>query len=477
MRQLVATVDTIVEAAAFAATLADGASSPRCMVYRPRSRALPRSATGGVRLKRESAGYGNRAVGRNRSVTSLSGGSGWHPTLRHRGLVAWPGWGGADSLAALDTRHIGTIAKSLVEVDGDPLVVRRARAAGYGVLLDGEAWRNQLPADHVRRSPRFLDLAYATDASLDLKARRLPGRLVEQISVAYLDEQYRKQATLLVTPAHWVENEGGIERANDLAFAQAALAYFSDAGLDEVDDAWTGPTPQIYAGIMVNMDRLTEDAVEALVATYADVSADGYSISAVNFNESGVRTRLVLSLGLQLQQETGRPCVLSGLCSTHLAGLAVGLAATCTGRYRSSIKFPPHEFPRPKPGEEPRGRGVFVYHPAVLGACPLGDKGEKARAMLFGEHGCTCGVHDEDAAPKTQSEKLQHNLFWLMAESARAASGHYDEAIDDLEGRIPGASAERHRVGMGRLRPSFGAAVRLSREMSDRGVDQRAEGF
>src|SRR5580692_10575832 len=78
-----------------------------------------------------------------------------HPSADRRSLVLWRGYHCGVSIEELDRRVTGCIAMPTSHAALEAKVVAAAHAAGIGVAVASQSWRNQLDADDPRRTGTF----------------------------------------------------------------------------------------------------------------------------------------------------------------------------------------------------------------------------------------------------------------------------------------------------------------------------------
>jgi hypothetical protein len=354
----------------------------------------------------------------------------------------------------IDRRAIGAIAKPLVHAVADAAAIRRARRAGMGVALLGETWRNQLPPGHQKRGPAFEQLPYALDGRLDIEAR-LSERFVAAYAAGHLDAQIAGGATLLRTTGHVLPREGGRGRRNELAFARATIAEYDDRRGRH--SAATGdPLRPLFATIVVRAQHLLGGAHAALADAYVPLDVDGYWIVIANHNQSLREFKAVAALCDRLERRTGRPTVLAGVGTAHLAFLGRDVvSATCIGHHGASLRFPPIDWSSTTAGDERREFGIPVHHRTILGAVPLGERYDEARGILFDRWPCRCGHHGPRVPPDGNAQKIAHNAWTLMSDAASLCARAAEDRAAYLDMRMDRAGLWRSELRLGRLRAGW----------------------
>jgi hypothetical protein len=388
-----------------------------------------------------------------------------HPRIDQRSLVLWAGHRAGLDVYDLDRDVTGALALPLRRAVVQGALIARAREEEMGIVLPGQAWMNQLPPD--ARAGGFAALPFAQPGAIDVEGQRMsPGALADYAE-SFLDAQLAAGATLVTTPAHVFEQELGHGREQDLALAQASIAAWNER------QAWR-PPPQhpddppreLHACIAVRGAHLGAEAASAaagpgadaaarLVDLYAELDVSGYWVVVFDASDSGAESAGLAELALGLQAASGRPVTVSGVASLHVALLASGVAATCTGVDGMRPSFPP----RAIDGDEVVGIGVPVFHPAILGSVPLGPEHDETRTWLFAAHPCRCGEHTPYEPPRGRRQTVHHNS-WCLAAEARDAT-RLLPLLDErrLAGRIRRATAIRARLDLPALEPGWSAVA------------------
>ena len=398
-----------------------------------------------------------------------------HPELRHRSLIAWPGYRSGLPVSAFDRRVVGAIAKPLAQARLDPKFITAALKAGFGVALPAQAWRNQLPLDHPKRTGTFAQLRlHRPGVQLAPDKERLRAGFAERYAQDHLAAELEALATIATTPGHVLENEGGQGRRTELLLARLTAEEFT------ARRAWS-PAPgqdgrrALYATIVLQGRHAADPSVvDWLVAAYADFEdVSGYWIVAVNSSQSGRQLAGYARLALRLQQVTERPSVTSCVGDGHLACLASGVAATCAGLHGMLFRYPPAELPEPdEEDEEEIGLGIHTYHRAILGnAGRLGRVGDELRRALFLNQPCPCGHHPAAEPPSGKKQIVAHNSWSIAADAREFALADVAAAEAQLALRAEQARRQRAFLKMSRLRAGFAAVPREARRLRDQGTD------
>jgi hypothetical protein len=382
-----------------------------------------------------------------------------YPSLGQPTLIPFYGYHAPLDVEAIDRRVVGAIAKPLVHAAVDRETVERAREAGLGVALPGEAWRNQLEPGHQKRAGAFEDLSYALAERLRIDAW-LSERFIADYAALHLDAQIQRGATILCTPGHVLPREGGRGRENEVALVEATIAEYTDRRARHSRGAETHRP--LFATIIVRGEHVL-DAVPRIVRAYAPLAVDGFWVVVANCNQSLRQLKAVSALCDALESRTGRPTLLSGVGPMHLAFLGHDVvSATCTGHHGGSLVFPPAEWPR-REGED-QGLGIHVQHRAILGAVQLGSGYDDERRMLFERFPCPCGHHPASRPPRGNHEILGHNAWTLMADAASVCTREPEDRRDYIEMRKTRARAVRGEFGLGALRAGWRGPAEFARE-------------
>ena len=405
-----------------------------------------------------------------------------HPEIARRSLIAWPGYQSGVRVEELDRRVVGTIAKPLSHTVHDSLQVSQALTAGMGVLLPAQAWRNQLPLDHAKRTGAFrlLDI-HRPGLVFEPDAAALSADFAERYAADHLEAELGAGATIATTPAHVLDWEGGVGQANALLLARLTAEEFAARRA-----AAPGPsrpsheTRELYATLVVQGSQVTQPGVlDSLIEAYGDLDGvSGYLIIAANCSQTGAQVAAYASLALRLQDATGRAVVTYGIGDAHLALLASGVAATIAGVHGMSFKFPPDEFE--DLGEEERaedepGLGIHTYHSAILGNVGrLGAEGEPARLAIFSNQPCQCGHHQPDQPPRKKGEIVRHNTYAVSADARVFATNAVPAAERRLLARAQNAERMRSFLKLSKLKRGFFSVATTAGHL--RGDSDLAEG-
>jgi hypothetical protein len=402
-----------------------------------------------------------------------------HPEFGRRTLIAWPGYRSGLHPSAFDRRVVGAIAKPLAQAALDAGFVRAALDAGFGVVLPPQAWRNQLPFDHPKRTGAFAQLRVHRPG-LQLAPDDLPlqADFAERYAADHLAGELEGGATIATTPGHVLEDECGQGRRSELLLARLTASEFAARRAWSPAPAQNG-TRALYATIVLQGRHAAVPAVvEWLVKAYAALEGfSGYWIVAVNTSQSGRQLGGYARLALLLQQLTQRPVVVSCVGDSHLALLASGVAATCAGLHGMSFRYPPVELPETGEGEEEEaGVGVHTYHRAVLGnAGPLGPAGDALRRSLFLNRPCPCGHHPAAHPPLGKKQTVAHNVWSIAADARGFALPAVAAAEAELAGRIEQARRQRALLKMARLRGGFAAVPREAARLRDQDTGEASD--
>ncbi|MDW5597230.1 hypothetical protein VSS74_22980 [Conexibacter stalactiti] len=377
-----------------------------------------------------------------------------HPRIEQRSLLLRGGTGSGLDLARLQRDVVGAIELPLRQAATEQPLLTQVRRDGLGIVLSGEAWRNQL--DPAARGEAFGTLPYAQPAPLELERGPLSAAALADYAETYLDAQLAAGATLATTPAHLFERELGEGREQDLALARATIAAWRERqGWRPPPQRPDDPPRELYAGVAV---RAAIDPIPALIERYAALSVDGYWLTVFDGDDSAEQLGAVTALALGLQEASGRPVVVAGAGPAQTALLASGLAAVCTDVHATPPQFPPHDEANTGAGSV-TAFALPVFHPAILGELPPGVAFEEARTRLFATDPCRCGEHVAHEPPHGRRATVAHNA-WCLAAEARDATGLlpvFDEAR--LGARRQRADRMRARLGLEPLPAGWGAVA------------------
>jgi hypothetical protein len=395
-----------------------------------------------------------------------------YPTRERRSLVYWTGDKGGPSLSLVDLEVTTAIALSLANASRNQALIDDARGQGLGVMLDGEAWRGQLaPGHRMRKSwrPAGLEGDERIHPDQALFAQEWRLAFTEQ----FIDAQVLAGGTLLTTAGHFSEEPLGTARQNDFALARDAIAYVDQRRLREPGPGDDDPLPRrLLATITITPRILTGEAVERLIEGYAPLDADGFMIWAFEFGGSQRQFKLLRELALGLELASGKPTIVGGLGQLWKLTLASGVSAVCFGNQRAKLDWPPPDAEKPKEGEEPKGRGVAIYHRRGLGGFLIGKRGEAQRDHAFRDWPCRCGHHPENKPPQTRAEALAHNVAMTMVEARDAVVGEPAEALARLLARATSAAEFRAGLGMGSLDSAWRLTFEDFPDLAEPGLEQ-----
>lgn len=314
--------------------------------------------------------------------------------------VIW--WADGAGLPVLDREVVGTVAMAQAEAAGvDP--------DGFGLLLEGEAWKAQLEPGHVLRTPGFEALEWVR-AGERHEPEAWPAGACEDFAEAYVDAQVRRGGTLLVTPGH-----DGVAR-RDVELAELAAEHVRAKALREpVADG--GRRRELYASIRVRVDRV--DAMWLLDA-YRSIDVDGFVVWPVGFGGEVERLLAVVDV---LSATTGKSVVVAGAGPFWQLALSRGAAGAV------------------------HGVGDAVYHGAILGSV----EDEAVQRRLFMLRNCDCGAHHPSTPPRGDREIRAHNLWWATKEARWACLPDSGRAMFTLALRAAAAKTNRERLGVAPL--------------------------
>jgi hypothetical protein len=338
-------------------------------------------------------------------------------------------------------------------------VVRRDQ--GLALLLDGEAWKAQLDPGHPLRTTGFQGLRWVDPAQRH-QPERWTSTFCEDFAEIYVDEQ-AGDATLLTTPAHDDVEQAGAVRRRDLELAAMCADHVRGKALREPA---TGDAHrirrQLFATVLLRAGLVSDNGLRWLIDAYASIDVDGYVLWAVNFTGTLPQIERVLAMADGLSAATGRPVVVAGVGRLWQLALSHGVAAAIFGQ-KTALTWPPDALdPSPITADEQNqddGRGVAVYHGAILSAIRIGEPGDVDRRRLFIRHECGCGHHREGTPPQGQREILAHNIWWTMREARQACLPSVDRSGLALALRAVAAVRNRERLGLKPLKSGWRAIL------------------
>jgi hypothetical protein len=325
--------------------------------------------------------------------------------------VIW--WMGKSGLAALDRDVVGTVAIA----QADAALAGAARRDGFGLLLEGEAWKAELEPGHALRTEGFEALRWVR-AGVRHEPEAWSAGACEDFVEAYVDAQVARRATLLVTPGHDA-------RGRDVELAEMAADHVRAKALRVAGE--------LYASIRVRAELLD---VAALVEAYRSVDVDGFVVWAVGLG-GGVERLLALVDGLG--GATGKPVVVAGAGPFWQLALGRGAAGAV------------------------HGVGDAIYHGAILGTA----EDEVTLRRLFMLRNCACGAHDASTPPRGAAEIRAHNLWWAMKEARWACLPDAGRAMFTLALRAAAAKTNRERLGLAALEPGWRVLVDTDEERAE----------
>lgn len=351
-------------------------------------------------------------------------------------------------------------------------MIASALDADMGVVLPGQTWRNQLPADHSKRQGEFASLPAYRARQVDPGAGSFAADFAEKLSEDDLEAQLGAGATIATTAAHVHEIETGVGRQNDLLLVRLAAEMFL-ARRGFASAPGRRGRRELYATLIVQGRHAADPAtVDWLIQQYAELEGiDGYWIVAVNTHKSGRQLAGYLRLALGLDRLSERPTVTSCVGDPHLALLAAGVAATCAGLHGMSFKYPPDELAvgTDESDEDQLGLGIHTYHRSILGnAGTLGAEGDAIRAALFKNAPCPCGHHVPQRPPKGRTQIVAHNSWAVQADALAFSRGRVPAAELYLSRRVVNARRNRQFYGMSGLHPGFVAVLAESPKLRER---------
>ena len=381
-----------------------------------------------------------------------------HPSLEVRSLVLHAGHASGIRVAELDRRIVGSIAVPLRHAARQTGLIADALKAGLGMVSPPQSYLNQcVPGE---RPSGFDDLTLARTVALDPSRQRWSDSAIIDYAEDTLDAQLSVGATLALTPAHVLEEDGGHARDQELHLARATVASWTARQGWRPPPQHPGARPrELYASIVVQ-GREVEGATPALIDAYAGLEVAGYWLVVMNAGRSKTQIAGVARLALGLQQRSGRPVVVTGIGDVHLALLASGVAAVCAGLHGMRATFPPEQIDNAEDGV-----AVHIFHPAILSSLPLGERYAPARRRLFSQRPCRCGAHPASEPPVGRAATIAHNRYQLQHEALEAASMDPVIAESRLLARASRASTLRRELQLGPLAAGWMGVADAARDL------------
>ena len=363
---------------------------------------------------------------------------------------------------------IGAIATSVIGAAHLGKTLAVARKDGRGVLVDTEAWREQLEPDDDHRGGEFRRLGL----ELDRKRRFSPSEDAlapaarSELVARHRNAQIAAGGSILLSPYHRVREEDALSRGRllDLALAHEFVELAETTGA--VDGPGTTGERSVAVGIAVNASTLTMTGITELISGYREVDPDLFWIWVWNFTSSRLQYERVHALATGLQAASATPCLLGGLGRLWEAAMRNGAAAACQGWGRTRMPFPPPQPPESVEGggedsEDDDGWGVHAVHRAIRGTTKLGPEHEDPLRRLFSELPCECGHHIPDAVPHSQPERHAHNRADAEELVREIAALGADGAREELGEIVAEAESHRARLELGVLHRGWHAAAEL----------------
>jgi hypothetical protein len=363
---------------------------------------------------------------------------------------------------------IGAIATSVIGAAHLGKTLAAARRDGRGVLVDTEAWREQLEPDDDHRGGEFRRLGL----ELDRKRRLRPSEDVlapaarSELVARHRNAQIAARGSILLSPYHRVREEDALSRGRllDLALAHEFVELAKTTGA--VDGPSATGERSVAVGIAVNASTLTMKGITELISGYREVGADLFWIWVWNFTSSRVQYERVHALATGLQAASTTPCLVGGLGRLWEAAMRNGVAAACQGWGRTRMRFPPPQPPESVEGEgedseDDDGWGVHAFHGAIRGTTKLGSEHEEPLRRLFSEFPCECGHHIPDAVPHSQPERHAHNRADAEKLVREIVALGADGAREELREIVAEAESHRARLELEGLHRGWHAATEL----------------
>lgn len=378
------------------------------------------------------------------------------PSLSTRSLMFWTGYHGSRHFDQLDLNVVSSIATSLHNADLEATTIKRTHELGLGLLLEGQAWRNQMPPTDACRKDRFEKLGFARGKErYNADGASLSPRESFDYASAFVEEQVKAGASIVGSPGHVGRDAFGQARYNDLQLARDASDAFWAAGFDQPDAKWGIERRVFYLTIALEASTVEDKDVPLLVEAYRTLSCDGYIVNFFNYAGQRGGFERCASLVNGLQRASGRPVVVSGLSNLWIGALALGASTALVGPQRLAPEFievPAHSLP------ESQERKTPVFRGEVLSAFSLKAKGEAQLKRSLMTNPCKCGTHDKHGFAK-DSQRVDHNVAEIIREARLATSGSPEQAISRLTPRVHSARSRRSELDMSPLRSAWSAVA------------------
>lgn len=386
-----------------------------------------------------------------------------------RPLVQWISRNTAPHGRDLDPESpIGAIATSVIGASHLSKTLGAARKDGRGVLVDTEAWREQLEPDDDHRTGEFRRLGL----ELDRRRRLRPSDDVlvpvdrSELLASHRNAQVAAGASILLSPYHRVREEDALSRGRllDLALAHEFVALAQTTGAVRAEGTTTERS--VAVGIAVSAGTLTTAGIAELIACYREVDADLFWIWVWDFTSSRLQYERVHALAVGLQAASATPCLLGGIGRLWEGAMRNGVAAACQGWDRTRMPFPPPQLPESVEGEgedpeDEDGWGVHAFHRTIRGTTKLGKEDEEPLCRLFAEVPCECGHHIADAVPHSQPERHAHNRANAEELVREIAALGAEGAREELGEIVAEAESHRARLDLGALDRGWRAAAEM----------------
>lgn len=368
-------------------------------------------------------------------------------------LIQWVHRGNPYLIDEIETEGpIGAIAASVLEAPRMDASIAAATERGFGVIIDTEAHRVQLPYDHTLRvAYREAGLDWLPNI-YDPAAMALSEQGRSELLAIHRDAQAKAGATIFLSPAFRLSDTPSLSavRRSDLELQTDFLALARSSGA-------THPTPGsgqprgVATHLAVDARELSPRLIGELARTYGGLDPDIFCLAIWNFSPSERQYGLVRHLARALQRESGRGCMIAGLGALWEGGLRNQIAAAWQGWGRGNLTYPPP--PPPPRDSEGKGTpyGVPAFHPAIRGSMPLGEAYERASRELYRRHPCPCGHHSPTVSPEGQRDRHLHNRYWAEQLGTAAITGDPALTTAALGPIIKAAAKLRDELGLGRL--------------------------
>jgi hypothetical protein len=352
-------------------------------------------------------------------------------------------------------------------VDHHKVALDEARRRGLATYFDLEAWREQYRATHP--SHQVEDLSW-TKRAYDPSRRLISEDLAEEIAELQVEALVEVNADWFASPGHLVD-EGtslSIGRRNELRQAHAFSEVVRARGARPVDVEESRRPRRVLATIAIKVAGQQHTVIREVAPAYAEVECDAFLLRIWNFGGSREQFLLVRRLAHDLQEKTGKRCIVEGLGHMSYAALRNEIAGAVVGYERGTLD--PKQtaeqarklaLEERKTGEKPElKRAVVPYARTILKGLAAGRKHLPRRRAILKELNCDCGGHDADGDVHGLINQLRHNFEGVRTELSEAIN---EENLADFGRRLDQVERRRRLAGLGKLETGWRAALESHR--------------